>query len=201
MEGGWGTAPAAHARGSGHSALADCVRHKTLYFRPYCFYHQRRYGKCQVAGRAGKPIFRPHCVYRHCRYEEGQVAHVLFSVGVAPGSPECAAVLARLNARGFSAADISGIELAQVCGAAAVAVFPSASGGYGVNFTGRPAHSWGRTEQGAPSPCSFAAACLLTARTAVSSVSQPTVLQQHGLCRACVVPAHGDVGPSLPLPT
>lgn len=48
------------------------------------------------------------------RYEAGSDAHVLFSVGVAPRSPECVGVMERLNQRGYPTADISDIELAQV---------------------------------------------------------------------------------------
>lgn len=39
---------------------------------------------------------------------------MLFSVGVAPRSPECVGVMERLNQRGYPTADISDIELAQV---------------------------------------------------------------------------------------
>lgn len=39
---------------------------------------------------------------------------MLFSVGVAPRSPECGAVIERLIQRGYPTADISEIELAQV---------------------------------------------------------------------------------------
>lgn len=49
-----------------------------------------------------------------CSYEAGSDAHVLFSVGVAPRSPECVGVMERLSQRGYPTADISDIELAQV---------------------------------------------------------------------------------------
>ncbi len=52
--------------------------------------------------------------YLPCSYEAGTDAHVLFSVGVAPGSDECAAVMQRLNERGYPTTDLSEIELAQV---------------------------------------------------------------------------------------
>lgn len=60
------------------------------------------------------PLVPPSTHPFTCRYETGDVAHVLFSVGVAPGSPECQALEGRLNAKGYSTVDISGIELAQV---------------------------------------------------------------------------------------
>ena len=62
------------------------------------------------------PATTPRCCHLACRYEEGEIAHVLFSVGVAPGSPECQAVVQRLTERGYATTDISEIELAQVGG-------------------------------------------------------------------------------------
>lgn len=70
--------------------------------RPTAPYRARR----RLPARAPTPNRR--------RYEAGSAAHVLFSVGVAPGSPECEGVMARLNAKGLAAVDISDIELAQV---------------------------------------------------------------------------------------
>lgn len=55
------------------------------------------------------PYRRP---YR--RYEEDKDAHVLFSVGVAPDSPECLALVGRLVGRGYPTIDVSEIEMAQV---------------------------------------------------------------------------------------
>jgi threonine dehydratase len=49
-----------------------------------------------------------------CRYEDDSDAHVLFSIGCAPGSADCAGVLARLAERGYRAIDLSDVELAQV---------------------------------------------------------------------------------------
>ena len=42
------------------------------------------------------------------------MAHILFGVGVPPGSNECRQIIARLEGRGYPTEDISGIELAQV---------------------------------------------------------------------------------------
>ncbi|GAB4821594.1 hypothetical protein N2152v2_008640 [Parachlorella kessleri] len=48
------------------------------------------------------------------RYSQGDEAHVLFGIGVPPGSADCSEVIQRLNERGYPTQDISDIELAQV---------------------------------------------------------------------------------------
>ena len=83
-------------------------------------------------GLAAAPFAPPLPLPAACRYEEGESAHVLFSVGVAPGSPECQAVVQRLTDRGYATTDISEIELAQVgaagCGAACQEAWKAAPG-------------------------------------------------------------------------
>ncbi|KAL6777354.1 hypothetical protein ACKKBF_B21200 [Auxenochlorella protothecoides x Auxenochlorella symbiontica] len=59
----------------------------------------------------GSPVSVTEFKYRH---SSADAAHILFSISLAPHSPECTAVVQRLNDAGLATRDISNLEVAQL---------------------------------------------------------------------------------------